>query len=102
MARDDPSGDTAPDRTRYRQSSFVPRESSANSSRPATRRDWERLPADPDLDRDLGYRIANWEAFCANDEDDNVLFLPDDEELLKTDAFLVADANSVCYVSDRV
>lgn len=66
-----------------------------------TRLDWERLPADPDPLHDLGYRILEWEIFPAHDEGENVMFLPSDDQLLKEDAFIVADAGSVCTVSDR-
>lgn len=99
MARDESPRENATDPPRYRQSSFAPRD--ATGTRHA-RPDWEQLPSDPDLKRDLGYRIENWETFRANDEGNSVMFLPSDEELLKTDAFVVADANSVCDVSDRI
>ena len=102
MARDDAPHENAGDPPRYRQSSFVTGDCTAGSDGPITRGDWERLPADPDPERDLGYRIEHWDTFRANDDGENVMFLPSDESLLKTDAFVVADENSVCDVNERL
>lgn len=101
MARDESPHENVPDRPRYRQPPFAPRDVATGDARTPTRHDWERLPADPDLHHDLGYRLADWEVFQANDQGENVMFLPSDEQLLKTDAFIVADASSICNVSDR-
>ena len=102
MARDDAQHENAADARRYRQSSFASSDRSASSRGPITRQDWEQLPADPDPERDLGYRIEHWDTFRANDDGDSVMFLPSDESLLKTDAFVVADENSVCDVNERL
>lgn len=102
MARDDAPHENAADTPRSRQSSFTSEGHSAGSHAPVTRQDWERLPADPDPERDLGYRIEHWDTFRANDDGDSVMFLPSDEKLLKTDAFLIADRTSVCDVNERL
>lgn len=102
MARDDPPHENAADTTHPRQSSVGPGDGAADSRGHATRQDWEQLPADPDPEHDLGYRIEHWETFRASDEGESMMFLPSDEELLRSDAFVVADATSVCDVSDRI
>lgn len=55
---------------------------------PMTREDWEELPADPDLNDDLGYEMVDLESYEA--EGDRILFLPTDEDMLREDAFIVA------------
>ena len=101
MARDDPPHENAADTTHYRQSSYTAGGRESDSHGRLTREDWKQLPADPDPEDDLGYRIEHWETFRANDDGESVMFLPSDEQLLKTDAFVVADASSVCDVTDR-
>lgn len=102
MARDDAPHENVADAPRYRQFSFASSDSAAKHRGPVTRQDWEQLPADPDPEDDLGYRIEHWDTFRANDDGDSVMFLPSDESLLKTDAFVVADENSVCDVNERL
>lgn len=65
--------------------------------RPASRTDWERLPADPEA-RDLGYPQLDLEVVRApaRDGSGQLLFLPKDEDMLKDDAFIVADGAVVC------
>ncbi|SIR19632.1 hypothetical protein SAMN05421858_1782 [Haladaptatus litoreus] len=64
---------------------------------------WKRLPADPDLEGDLGYEIDEWDVIRASDNDKGrLMFLPKDEEMLRDDAFILAEASSVCNVEDRV
>lgn len=102
MARDDPPHENAPDTPRSRQSPYAAGDREADTRSRPSRTDWEQLPADPDPERDLGYRIEHWETFRADDDGESVMFLPSDEELLRTDAFVVADASSVCDVVDRI
>lgn len=56
-------------------------------SQPATREDWERLPSDPDLREDLGYELLDLEAH--ETRDGQVLFLPQDEDMIREEAFIV-------------
>jgi len=58
------------------------------------------LDADPDLDADLGYELIELDVVRTNNGSGDVLLLPADEDLLKEDAFVVADAETVCDVSD--
>jgi hypothetical protein len=57
-------------------------------SRSATRRDWEQVPADPDLHDDLGYTLCDLEAY--ETDEDRVLFLPRDEDMIRDEAFIIA------------
>jgi hypothetical protein len=51
--------------------------------------EWERQPDDPDFD-DLGYELDEWERIRASGVDsEKFLYLPEDEEMLRQEAFLV-------------
>lgn len=64
---------------------------------------WEQVASDPDLERDMGYRIGDWEAVSARAAGgERLLFLPTDEDLLREEAFVVAAPDDVCDVVDRV
>lgn len=73
----------------------------ADAREPLTRAEWEQLPADPDPERNLGYRPLDWEQFTALDGTDQVMYLPADEAVLREDAFVVADQEAVCDLEDR-
>lgn len=61
-------------------------------------RDWEAVPADPD-ETDLGYDIADWGVVRAErGGEGHVMFLPEEEDTLREEAFIVADDESVCDV----
>jgi hypothetical protein len=60
-----------------------------------TRAEWEDLTTDPDLSRDLDYEASAWEKFRTLDGSNQMMFLPEDEELLREDAFLVVDEEAV-------
>ena len=65
--------------------------------------EWETLPMDPDPKEDLGYEPLEWDVVSANQSGkDQLLFLPADEDALHQDAFIVADADSVCDVTERL
>lgn len=65
--------------------------------RPLSRYDWEQLHPDPDPKRDLGYVVADWDAFHAGSQGTGyLLYLPRDPTLLRRDAFVVADERTVC------
>ena len=69
----------------------------------ATRNAWRRVPDDPDIEEDLGYRIVDWEVIRARDDDSGrLMFLPADEEMLRDDAFILADEDAVCNVEHRL
>ncbi|MFH5799184.1 hypothetical protein [Haladaptatus sp. CMAA 1911] len=63
---------------------------------------WERLPTDPDLEGDLGYEIDEWDVIRARrDGRGRLMFLPKDSEMLRDDAFILADPDAVCNVENR-
>lgn len=63
--------------------------------------EWEDLPADPDPNRNLDYDLGQWEKINVVDNPDQVIFLPNDEEQLKDDAFIVSDKSAICDLSTR-
>jgi hypothetical protein len=64
---------------------------------------WENVATDPHLERDLGYRIEEWETVSARAaKGDRLLFLPTDEARLREEAFVVVDTDVVCDVIDHV
>ncbi len=64
---------------------------------------WARLPSDPDLESDLGYELDEWDVIRAKKNGSGrLMFLPKDEEMLRDDAFILADSGDVCNVEDRV
>ena len=66
-----------------------------------SREDWEQLRMDPDLESDLGYEPREWEVLSIQSGSENqTLFLPDDEDDLHEDTFIVADEMAVCNVHD--
>jgi hypothetical protein len=56
----------------------------------AIKEKWRQQPDDPDPAQDLGYEIDDWERIAAHQEDsEKFLYLPEDEELLREEAFIV-------------
>lgn len=72
-------------------------------SQPASRGDWERVPQDPDGEDDLGYEMADWNTIEARrNGSEHLMFIPDDTEMLREEAFIVAHPNDVTDVVDHV
>lgn len=66
-------------------------------------RDWEELPRDPDPEGDLGYQLLELDVLRSSDgETEHMLVLPSDEDLLRENAFIVADPDSVCELETMV
>lgn len=63
-----------------------------------SRQDWVRLPANPDVHDDLGYELCDLEAHETNDG--NVLVIPQDEDMLRDDAFIVVAEEDVVTLGD--
>jgi len=62
--------------------------------------DWESLSADPDPETDLGYVGTDWDVIrTTQKERSHLLFLPKDEQLLKQEAFVIADESAVVDVA---
>lgn len=64
--------------------------------------DWQEVPPDPDLASDLDYEMDDWtEIETRKNGISHVMFLPEDEEMLKRDAFIVAEKSAVCDVTNN-
>ena len=63
--------------------------------------EWERLPLDPDLERDLGYQVADWEPITTANDDGQLVYLPAEEDLLRQDAFIVVDRDDQIDLIDE-
>lgn len=61
--------------------------------------DWEDAPTDPGPDS-LGYETSTWERIPVTD-DDQVIFLPGNEEDLADDAFVVLEESDLCDLVTR-
>lgn len=59
------------------------------------KRKWERLPDDPEM-TDLGYQAVDLDLIETNTPPSQVLVLPHDEDLIRDDAYLIADAAWIC------
>ena len=70
-------------------------------SSPAMPTDWEGQPNDPDPERDLGYEILELRSVEARSGGkEHLLFLPEDEEMLRSEAFIVADPDTVVQLDE--
>ncbi|WP_135536954.1 hypothetical protein [Halostella pelagica] len=68
-----------------------------------TRSEWAQKSEDPDLEDDLGYELDDWEMVEArNAEGEQLMFLPNDEEMIKDEAFIVAEPDAVCDLVESV
>lgn len=62
-----------------------------------TRSEWEGKPTNPDLNRDLGYEMLDWEVIEAEQGNRKLLlFLPADKDMLQDNAFVVVESKVVC------
>lgn len=61
--------------------------------------DWESVPTDPGPES-LGYETSEWERIPVADEN-QVIFLPGNEEDLADDAFVVLEDNDLCDLVTR-
>ena len=60
------------------------------------RTEWEGVSRDPDAATDLGYELLKLDVLrTAVEGEPQVLVLPADEELLRGDAFVIADEGAV-------
>lgn len=62
---------------------------------PATRSDWEQLPDDPDPRRDLGYQLASLSVIRTENGSGHYLLLPEDQQDIRSEAFIVAAEEAV-------
>lgn len=63
--------------------------------------DWESVSADPDPETDLGYVGTEWDVVrTKRRRRSHLLFLPQEEQLLKQEAFVVATESAVVDIAD--
>lgn len=75
----------------------------SSPGRNASRNAWRRVPDDPDLERDLDYELDDWEVVRTRDSGpDRLMFLPADEEMLRDEAFVLADDDAVCNLEHQL
>ncbi|QLG29549.1 hypothetical protein HUG10_16590 [Halorarum halophilum] len=61
------------------------------------------MPRDPDPESDLGYRLLDLDVLHSSDgENEHTLVLPSDEDLLRENAFIVANPGLVCDLKTMV
>lgn len=76
------------------------RDASTRTNRPANRSEWERVPADPDPRKDLGYDPMDLELMEAGDRPEDLVVLPQDEKALRDEAFIVVARGTVRDLGD--
>jgi hypothetical protein len=63
--------------------------------------EWAGAPTDPDPQQNLGYELSDWEVLSPSRGSGQVVFLPEDEELLREEAFVIADRSTLCSLDQR-
>lgn len=59
--------------------------------------EWDRQRSDPDLIRDLGYELVEWDSHWVTYRDgDRLVLVPSDEDEFDREAYIVATADAVC------
>ena len=65
--------------------------------------EWDDQPDDPDLSRDLGYELLEMRSVKARSGGrDHLLFLPEEDEMLRSEAFIVAHPDVVCQLEEHI
>lgn len=67
-----------------------------------SRTEWAQVADDPDLRDDLGYEMVDLEIIQANNKAEQYMFLPQDEEMLTEEAFIVAEPDSVVDINSHI
>lgn len=62
--------------------------------------DWTSVPADPDLEDDLGYEIHNMDVVETNNGSGQLLLLPWNEEMIREESFIVVHQDAVVDLID--
>lgn len=62
--------------------------------------DWTSVPSDPDLEADLGYELGDLDVIETNNGSGQVLLLPQDEEDLRDECFVVVQEESLVNLID--
>lgn len=67
-----------------------------------SRTEWAQVSDDPNLEEDLGYEMIDLEIIQANNKAEQYMFLPQDEEMLTEEAFIVAEPDSVVDINSHI
>lgn len=62
---------------------------------------WAEAPVDPDPQQHLDYELRDWEVLTPSSDSEQVVFLPEDSELLRDEAFLIVSRESLCSLGQR-
>lgn len=62
---------------------------------------WESLASDPNLSREFGYELSDWDVVTSPDHSDQIILLPQEQEALAEDAFIIADEDDVCDLETK-
>lgn len=62
---------------------------------------WDEIPEDPDLHRDLDYHMVDLDVFGHGDTN-QVVMVASEEQMLRENAFIVAAEDDVCDPLDWV
>lgn len=76
-------------------------EQSTSQGRAELPADWRDQPVDPDLEENLDYELIAWEKINVVDDPEQIIFLPNSEDQLRNDAFMVLSESSVCDLTDK-
>jgi hypothetical protein len=63
--------------------------------------EWSDVPTDPDPRRHLDYELRDWELLTMSRDSDQVVFLPESEELLRDEAFVLAERADLCSLDEN-
>ena len=65
--------------------------------------EWEQQPADPDLESDLDYELIDWTSVSASQNGrDYLMYIPEEEEMLREDEFIVVEEEFVADLIENV
>lgn len=65
------------------------------------KREWEEIPTDPSLDGDLDYQLVDLDVIYLEDSN-KVIVLPEEEEMLREDAFMITMDDDICDLIEWV
>ena len=63
--------------------------------------EWAGVPIDPDPQQHLDYTLRDWQVLTPSRESEQVVFLPEDERLLRDEAFVIVARESLCSLDQR-
>jgi len=66
-----------------------------------TRSEWENVPIDPDPTDELGYEWGELDIITAADDKEKLVVLPEDEEMIREDAFIILSEDCLYDVVNK-